>query len=451
MGLILAILIGGVFAFMALHCWKRLDDAARLTAEERRNFLRWLGTGCVTPLVLWIIFNLGLFMAPVWPTVTPITAGWAAWWKSFDTFSFVSAFLISSYWAGVTFAWLLCRVFARAESARDFLTLCAVWSVLLLPLAIVIVIAGGWGAVGMAMMLYFLPLTHIALNLKPANPPAPSYSRALAKISFGQYDEAEMEVIRELEQCEQDFEGWMMLAELYATHFHDLPGAAATVHDICAQPVTTPVQLSIALHKLADWHLKIGRDPISARHALEQICKRIPGSHLDKMARQRIAQLPATREEFEERERGKPLRLPHVPDEIQPPRAPMLSPEQASTEARSLADILTRNPDGVAAREKFARILAENLNDVDRAIDQLQLLLAMPGQPPARRAEWLLTIAGWHARYRNDLEEARLIYQQVMRDFRNTAQAFAAQRKINLINVQAQFRRRFAERARASF
>jgi hypothetical protein len=450
MGLFFAIFIGGVFALMALHCWKRLEDDARLSVDEWRLFLRWLWTGCITPLVLWIVFNLGFFTAPIWPNVTPITAGWAAWWKSFDAFSFISAFLISSYWSGVTFAWLLCRVFARAESGRDFLVLCAVWSVLLLPLASIIIIVGGWGAVGVAMMLYFLPLTHIVLNLKPEKPLAPSYSRALAKISFGQYDEAEMEVIRELEQCEQDFEGWMMLAELYATHFHDLPGAAATVRDICAQPTTTPVQVSIALHKLADWHLKLGHDPVSARQALEKICTRIAGSHLDKMARQRIAQLPATREELEQRERGKPVRLPHVQDEIQPPPAPMLSLEQATIDASGLAEALKKNPDDVTAREKFARILAENLNDVDRAIDQLQLLLAMAGQPSARRAEWLLTIAGWHARYRNDLEEAKLIYQQVMRDFRDTPHAFSAQRKINLINVQVQFRRRFAERARAN-
>ena len=451
MGLIFAILIGGAFAYLALHCWKRLDGNAILSVEEWRLFLRWVWMGWVTPLVLWIVFNLGLVIPPVWPTLTPIAAGWAAWWKSFDTFSLISIFLISSYWTGVTFAWLLWRVFARAESRRGFLTVCAVWSLLLLPIAIIIVMAGGWGAVGMAMMLYFLPLTYLALNLKPVMPALPSYSRALAKISFGQYDEAEMEVIRQLEQCEEDFDGWMMLAELYATHFHDLPGASATVRDICAQPTTTPVQVSIALHKLADWHLKIGHDPVSARQVLEQICARIPGTHLDKMARQRIAQLPATREEFDERERGKPLRLPHVPDELRAPAPPMLSPDQAATEARAVVEVLNRNPDDVPAREKFARLLAENLSDADRAIEQLQLLLAMSGQVPAKRAEWLLIIAGWHARYRNDVEEAKLIYQQVMRDFTHTPQAFSAQRRINLINVQTRFRKRLAEHARASF
>jgi hypothetical protein len=451
MGLILAIFIGGVFAMLASFYWRRAgDEDAEWRTDEWRLFRRWLLTGCVAPLLLWIFFNLGIVGPPVWPAVAPVSAGWAPWWKSFDEFAFASAFLISSYWTGITFAWLLCRAFVLAESGRDFFILCAVWSVLLLPLALIIANAGGWGAVGMAMMLYFLPLVHIALNLKPEKPPVPSYSRALAKINFGRYDEAEMEVIRELEQCEEDFDGWMMLAELYATHFHDLAGAAATVRDICAQPATTPVQMSIALHKLADWYLKLGHDPISARRALDEISARIPGTHLDKMARQRSAQLPATTEELREREKGKPLRLPNMPDELQPPPAPVLTLEQAAADANGFVQTLTRNPDDVTAREKFARLLAENLGDADTAIEQLQLLLAMPEQPPTRRAEWLVTMAGWHARYRNDADEAKLIYQQVMRDFGDTPQAFTAQRRVNLLNVQSQFRRRFAERMRAS-
>ena len=448
MALVFSIFFGGVLVLMSFHCWKRLEDSPRISSDEWRLFLRWLLTGCITPLLFWFVFNLGLFTVPIWPNITPITTGWKAWWDSFHGFSSISAFLIASYWTGVTFAWLLARVFVRAESKRDFWVLCGVWSVLLFPLALIIVVVGEWAGLGMALTLYFLPLTYFALHVKPAQAPTPCYSRALAKISFSRYDEAEMEVIRELEQCEDDFDGWMMLGELYATHFHDLPGAAATIRDICAQPSTTPVQVSIALHKLADWYLKVGHDPVSARSALEQICARIPGTHLEKMARQRIARIPLTREALLEKERGKPLHLPHVPDEVQPTSGSSLSPEQATAQASGLVEVLKKNPDDVAAREQLARLLAENLNDAGHGIDQLQLLLTMSGQSPAKRAEWLLTIAGWHARYREDVEEAKLIYQQVMRDFRDTPHAFSAQRKINLLEAQAQFQRRFAQRVR---
>src|SRR5688500_15270486 len=107
MALCLSIFFGGVLVFMSFHCWKRLEDASRMSQEEWRLFLRWLLTGCITPLLLWFVFNLGLFTVPIWPNVTPITAGWKAWWDSFGSFSSISAFLITSYWTGVTFAWLL--------------------------------------------------------------------------------------------------------------------------------------------------------------------------------------------------------------------------------------------------------------------------------------------------------------------------------------------------------
>jgi len=60
-------------------------------------------------------------------------------------------------------------------------------------------------------------------------------------------------------------------------HF-DLIGADQTLRDICNEPSTTPVQFSVAMHKLADWYLKLGHDPIGARHALERISHRVPGT-----------------------------------------------------------------------------------------------------------------------------------------------------------------------------
>lgn len=448
MRLLITTIIAGSFIMTAFHYWKRLCDD-ELAEDEWRLFIRWLWTGTAVPFVLWLLFNTGLLGPPVWPFITPMSAGVGAWWKSFDNAASVGLFFISSYWAGVTFAWLLWRVFERTDDRRTFFGMCFAWSLLLVPATLVIVGVGGWGLAGMAMMFCGVALVHTALKLKREKPPAPSYSRALAKISFGKYDEAELEVIRELETCEDDFDGWMMLAELYATHFNDLPGADQTVHDLCEQPTTTPGQVSIALHRVANWHLKLAHDPVAARHALERICARMPGTHMDKMARLRINQLPATREELLERERGKTLRLPHVPDELELPTPATLPREQAATAANECVEALKKNPDDVAAREKFAGLLAESLGDAKTAIEQLELLLAMPNQPPSKRSEWLIMIAGWHARYRDDLEMARLVYQEVMRDFPNSAHAFAAQRRINLLNLQSQFRRRFAERAAA--
>jgi len=108
-------------------------------------------------------------------------------------------------------------------------------------------------------------------------------------------------------------------------------------------------------------------------------------------------------------------------------------------------EVLKKNPNDVAARERFAYVLADSLSESGTAIEQLQLLLAMPSQPPEKRADWLLTIANWHGRYLNDLENARLVYEEVMRDFPNSRYAVMAQRRLNLLTLQ--FRRRAAAEA----
>ena len=446
MMLLLVIIITASFVLTVFHYWKRFCDD-QFVVEEWRLFLRWTATGLLLPFVCWLLFNTGVMGAPIWPTITPVSAGTAVWWKSLYGPLSYGLFFISSYWAGVTFVWLLWRIGERLEERSQFFGICAAWSMVLVPMAAIIILIGGWGAVGMALMLSALALVHTTLDLRQSKLLPPSYARALARISFGKYEEAEMEVIQELEQCEEDFDGWMMLAELYAVHFHDLPTADQTIRDLCGQPATTPVQMSVALNRLADWHLKLAHDPVAARQTLEQICARVPGTHLDKMARQRISRLPASRAELLEQEKGKPLHLPQVPEEVNTP--PMILPRaEAAAAANQCVAALERDPDDVGAREKFARLLAESLGDAKNAIEQLELLLAMPKQPKNKRAEWLVTIAGWHARYHDDLETARLVYEEVVRDFPNTSQAFSAQRRINLINLQSRFGRRPAALAR---
>jgi tetratricopeptide (TPR) repeat protein len=287
-------------------------------------------------------------------------------------------------------------------------------------------------------MLTALALLHNTLGLKELKPVLPSYARAQAKINFGQYDQAEMEVIRELEQFEDDFDGWMILAELYARHFHDLTSADQTVRDLCAQPSTTPVQLGIALNRLADWHLKHGRDPVAARRVLEELCARLPGTHLERMARQRINQMPPSREALLAQERGQPLRLPTISDELT--ATPVVAREEALRAANDCVVALTRDPNDVPARERFAQLLAHSLDQRQTAIEQMELLLALDGQPAEKRAGWLLASAAWRAT--EDPGAALRIYQEILREFPATMHAFTAQRRMNLLQSQSRLSRR---------
>ena len=441
MGFIVATLVAGCFVMTAFHFWRRFCDE-QFTVGEWQLFRQWVGKGIFLPLALWLLANTGLGLPPVLPIVPPLAAGFGAWFKALGDVAAMSAVIISSFWCGVTLLWLFARIGGRVESQRAFRTISVTWALLMLPVGWLIIYTGGWSALGVAVTAMSVPLVHFTLPLTlPVVPVRPTYSRALAKISFSKYDEAEKEIIQELEQCEDDFDGWMMLAELYATHFDDLPSATQTVQDLCAQETTTAAQMAVAMHRLADWHLKIGHDPDAARRTLRQICARLPGTHLDKMARQRIDQLPATRAELREREEGKPLRLPTVPEEDHAPIR-VIPRAQAKEMANDCVELLKRNPDDVVAREKFARLLAENLGEAEAALEQLTLLLAMPGPSATQRADWLMLTANWQARYRGDAEEARRVYGRVLGEFPNSPQSFAAQRRINLLNMQAQFRRR---------
>ena len=266
----------------------------------------------------------------------------------------------------------------------------------------------------------------------------PIYARAVARMKFGKYSEAEWEIIRELEKCEDDFEGWMMLADLYANHFNDLPEAEQSILEICEQPRTTPSQLSIALHRLAEWHLHLAGDPDAARRTLQMICTRLPGTHLAHMAQLRINQLPGSAAELRRQQDGAPIPLPALRDTAgETPPLPESGQErhQSAEAANTCVEILNRDPNNVPARERLARLFAEHLDQPDLGIEQVTLLLDLPDQPESRRAEWLGLIAAWHLRYRHDSEAGRSTLERLIREYPKTPQAIAARRRLQLLDA----------------
>ena len=261
------------------------------------------------------------------------------------------------------------------------------------------------------------------------------YARAIARIKFGKYTEAEWEIIRELENWEDDFEGWMMLAELYATHFNDLGEAERTVLELCNQPKLSPSHLSVALHRLADWHLKLARDPDAARRALQLICERLNGTHLARMATLRIDQLPCSTAELRDALTARVIPLPALGDQLDAPATPPpLDRHQATKLANSCVDKLKENPNNVQARETLARTLAEQLDQAVVGIEQITLLLNMPDRSDSERAEWLGLIAAWHIKYCQDPVAGRKYLERLVQEFPNSPQSFSARRRLDLLD-----------------
>jgi hypothetical protein len=350
-------------------------------------------------------------------------------------------FIISSYWAAVTLAWIIFQAGARLEEEQaraDFKALCITCAIAMLLPGVGVFYLGGLALVGLAVLGITVPIAAYAPNIAQTRQLPPMYGRAIAKLKFGKYGEAELEIINELERCEDDFQGWMMLAELYAEHFNDLPEAEQTILDICDQPRTTPSQISIALHRLADWYLKLGSDPDAARRALLMICDRLKGSHLARMAQLRINQLPRTARELQEQQSAAPIRLPALNDDLDepPPEAPV-SVARAREMADECVQRLNADPNNIPAREKLARIFTEMMGRADAGIEQITLLLNMPDQTELKRAEWLGTIAAWHIRYRSDPDTGRSVLERIIQEYPETPQALVARRRLRLMGTSA--------------
>src|SRR6266508_2716411 len=135
------------------------------------------------------------------------------------------------------------------------------------------------------------PFTNLYVGGSEGPEPRPFYSIAQAKRKQGKYLEAEAEVRKQLAEFPGDFPGLLMLAEIQAENLDDLSGAQTTVERLLVETERPAADAALALNRLADWHLRFGHDPGSARSALERIVGMFPASEQAYLATQRIAHL----------------------------------------------------------------------------------------------------------------------------------------------------------------
>jgi hypothetical protein len=437
---IIAIAVGVWLPFSTLR--ERLPKAQ---AAELERWLRvWTIKGLLAPLCLWIFVNLGLaeYFPPLVEAIQAAHRGWAT------VAAFLGAmsdgfFIIGSYWAAFTLGWLLRVVEGQIENQREFKRTTLALSAVLVPWAVLLIYLTGTQAAGLAAVCWLYPLVHVAIPLAFKARKTPSYHRAVVKMHGDKYKEAEAEVIAELENSEDDFRGWMMLANLYAHHFDDLAGADRIIRDTCAHEEVTVSEICEGFNALADWHLELARDPVAARSALAEICARYPNTQMAQMAKRRSEQLPATREDYIEKLAPRAIRLPALGKKLDDAPTEPASPEaqkQAVARANECVEKLKKNPDNVAAREELARVLAEQLCKAEPAIAQIELLLNMPAATPEQAAGWLGLMAAWQIRYLNDRVAGRETMERLVRRYPQSGPALAAVARINLMDVEAKAR-----------
>lgn len=400
----------------------------------------WFIKGFALPALMWMLMNIGLSfqLQAFMPSIQKAQNAGSTWFGTFLGVSGTGIFLIASYWAPVTIGWLLFREgrTLQGEARKEFRAFCLTCLAGTALPVLWLVWVGGWYTAGFGALLIGLPIAGYGKSILRKPKQRPMYSRAIARMKFGKYSDAEMEIIRQLEHAENDFDGWLMLADLYATQFKDIAEAEQIILEVCDHPKVTPSQISIALHKLADWQLTVANDPEAADRTLQVVKARLPNTHLARMAELRRGQLPHSRRELQEQRQPRHIPLPALNDSSDVV-ASSITPEQATAQMNQLIEQLTRNPNNVVDREKLARLLAEPLGKVDVAIEQLELLVQMQDQIEVKRAEWLSLIAAWQLKLQQDESASVGTLERIVREFPHTPQAFAAHRRINLLRAEA--------------
>lgn len=445
-----AILVGSCAIFICGFYWQRLLETSGVRLPV--SFRAWAIRGALAPWVLLAFFTSGLFQNFP-PLVEHVSLLYKIknWWIAYLALQTVAFGIVATYFCAVTLLWLAGVIGVEAESKMEFFMSSLFWGALTLPFCGFIVWVNGWPALGAGASAVLAAIVANTSNLLVVEAPVLNYSAAEASIKFGRYDQAEVSIIQQLEKEPADFEGWMKLAELYAKNFKDLSLADQTIRDLVEQPQLSPTQISLALETLADWHLNLARNPYAAQSALKLLCQRLAGTHFAKMAEIELGKMPKDETELREREQRRKIRLPALreePGEVEVARE-HVSAGDAVQQANRCVELLTRNPNDVAARERFALVLAEQLEKPAAGIDQLRLLMDVPGLAEGKKAEALSMIAAWQLKYLSDKTAAAETCRRIMKEHPQSAAAFAAQRRLNLMEMEDRFARARAAQVEA--
>jgi hypothetical protein len=451
--LALVFLVGCVW--VSRYYWENLMNEER-TWPNPDWAAAWIVKGLVVPVLIWALVNSGWLpgLPPLLPVVEAAKARGGSSLGALLAVSLAGGVVIAWAWGVMSLTWVVAAGYTFLETAESRQDYVGTWLICAVP-ALLLGSALGyfhcWFLAGCALGVAALAAAHFTSFQVPWKKRAPSYSSAIGKIKMDKFAEAEWAILRELDRAQDDCQGWLLLAELYAVHFHDLAVADRTIHELCEQPNASVSQIDLALNRLADWHLKLGEDPGPARRALETICRRFPGTHVDHMARQRLQQLPANRQELLASREPRKIRLRPAQALTSTSSTRDTADDEASAarqaEAARLAsqcqERLRQDPNCVPAREQLARLLAERLGQVETAVEQMDHLLGLPDQPESKRAEWLSWIAQWQMTLRRDREAAREIFELLVAQYPQTPQGFDAQRRLSLMAVEERFRARF--------
>ena len=283
------------------------------------------------------------------------------------------------------------------------------------------------------------PLGNLFTGDNEVADPGPYYSIAQARQKQSQFVEAVAEVRRQLEKYPHDYEGQMLLATLHAENLNDLQAAQTTIERLINQPGRLPANVSFALNSLADWHLKYGLDPDSARLALERVLQMFPDTELAHVARQRLAHLGSSQVLVKMQDK-QPIALTTASKDLglhpELSKAPPAE-EDPTVTAANFVKHLEQHPLDNHAREQLARIYADHYRRIDLATGELEQLIAQPHQSNKDVVRWLTTVAELQLEFADNRAGAHATLQRIIDLFPHSAAADYALQHQTGIDLEA--------------
>lgn len=269
--------------------------------------------------------------------------------------------------------------------------------------------------------------------------PQPYYSVAEARRNRGQYTEAVAEIRKQLERFPTDYTGQLMLAEIQAEKLNDLPGAELTIQRICDQPGHAPRNIVHALTTMADWYLKYAVDPVAARRFLEQIVMRFPDTEFALTAEQRIAHLGSMDQLLNPHDRKRVVVTAGIQNlglvtERKSAEAIALAGQESS--AADYVKHLEEFPMDFEVREKLASAYAEQYQRLDLATDQLEQMIAAPGQPARKVVHWLNLLADLQVRLGCDIATVQQTLGRILEQYPDSPAAQVARTRIAQLKLE---------------
>ncbi len=268
--------------------------------------------------------------------------------------------------------------------------------------------------------------------------PQAFYSIAETQRQKGNFRGAIAEIQKQLALFPNDYTGMMLLAAIQAEDLNDVAAAEVTVERLVQQSGTPFPGLATALNQLADWHLKYGQDPDSARLALEKVIALFPDTQYFRLASQRIAHLSSANELSEAHERPL-IAVPHyVPDlGLQKESAHRAKAEvDPETMAANYVKHLEQYPLDAEAREELAKLYAEHYHRLDLAENQLEQLIAQPHESIKQVVRWLNLLADLQVKFGNDAPAAEKTLRRIVGLFPASAAAENAQARLASLNTE---------------